>query len=107
MSSKREIIWSNVALLAAGVAIAFGVSGCDNNDQSTDLKHVNFQEPDWIQAVQNVDKHPNIVQLCFNGLGYNTTTRDSSAAAMIRVPEMDAFCATQVKGDGPNFGGTR
>lgn len=80
---KRKLAIVGVTL------VALTVGGC-GNEQTKDVTGVQPQKPDHIYQFVNIDKYPNIVVLCIKGVAFATTTRDQSAAAAFRVPELDA-----------------
>ena len=86
--------WLTIAvmLMAGGVA-----AGCSN--QLNDLGGAGQAKPDYILTYLNVANFPNVTLLCIRGAGFATTTRDNNAAIQ-RVPEWDAFCATKEPASG-------
>ena len=61
--------------------------------QFSDQGGIAQANPDYILTYLNVDGFPNPTIMCVQGVGFVTTSRDYSA--ILRVPEWDAFCATQ------------
>lgn len=45
-------------------------------------------DPDSIVVFNNVDRHPNVVKLCIDGVAFATTTQ-----TIQRVPEWDKNCS--------------
>jgi hypothetical protein len=83
---------------AAGIAVLMlATAGC-SNQTVRDLEGVPISDPEKIDLTVNVDEYPNVVAMCIHGAGFAATTRDSSQAALQRVPEWDAskdgWCAT-------------
>jgi hypothetical protein len=92
---KPKWLASGASLVIGGLATALIISACGSgNPQLDDLQNVSPSYPNWVGLYLNVDNHPNIVEMCINGVGFATTTRDA-AGAITRIPEWDAFCATQ------------
>ena len=95
------MISKNRSLAAlAGIALgatALGLAGCSN--QLNDLSDVGQAKPDYIMTYLNVSDFPNVTLLCIRGVGFATTTRDNNAA-ITRIPEWDAFCATKQASSG-------
>lgn len=80
--------------LGAGVVVTAGiVAGCES-PQLNDLRNSPTNYPNYSMTYINVSGFPNVTELCINGLAFYTTTRDYNAIA--RVPQWDAFCATQI-----------
>ena len=52
--------------------------------------------PDQVDLFYNLDTHPNIVRLCIDGVAIMTTSREFEPVQ--RVPEWDAYCASQIAG---------
>lgn len=73
--------------LAAFLGVA-ALTGCGANVR--DLEGVPIKEPQKIEIYANLDKHPNIVRLCIDGIAWVTTTRELESVT--RVPEYDAWC---------------
>lgn len=71
-----------------------GNSGGGNQHQ--DLQNIGSHYPDYYQLLMNVDGEPTIGIMCFGGAAIMTTSRDQSAAAAQPLPDLDAFCATQI-----------
>lgn len=92
MKKRRPILAIGIisaAIVGAGIAVA----GCES-PQLNDLRNSPTQYPNYSMTYINVSGFPNVTELCINGLGFYTTTRDYNAIA--RVPQWDAFCATQI-----------
>lgn len=84
-----------LAIALASLALLAGA--CGQAPWETSLKDVEgaqVQDPDYITLTNNVDKHPNVVFLCTEGLAFVTTTRPDFSA-LTRVPERDDFCEAQ------------
>jgi hypothetical protein len=91
--NKRDLTWAGVA--STGIAAAAIIAGCaSGNPVADDLQNVSPSYPNYVGLYLNVDGHPNIVEICINGVGFATTTREA-AGAITRIPEWDAFCQTQ------------
>lgn len=76
-----------IAVVATAAVV--GLSGCANQT-TRDLENIHIQEPDSTRLYANVDKYPNIVVNCIDGVAFVTTTRDYDG--ITRVPELDATC---------------
>lgn len=91
MNRKRK-----AAVVAVAVS-AMLASGCTGENSLTggggfkDVEGVHPQDADKYILLNNVDKYPNIVILCFSGAALTTTTREAQGSA-IRVPEFDNEC---------------
>jgi hypothetical protein len=92
--NKRDLSWTG-AVSACIASTALIVSCASGNPVADDLQNVPPSYPNWVGLYLNVDGHPNIVEICVNGVGFATTTRDA-AGAITRIPEWDAFCQTQI-----------
>jgi hypothetical protein len=92
---NRHIRWPRVALWAVLAALAIAgmvLASCSKSATSADLKGVEPQKPDKIEAYTNIDGHPNLVRLCIGKVAFVTTTRESGVN-FARVPEWDVpFC---------------
>jgi hypothetical protein len=77
-------------VVIAAVAATVTLAGCGSNN-FRDVEGVPSQDPDLVRVFNNVDKHPNVAELCMDGLGFATTTRDYTS--VIRIPEWDGECA--------------
>ena len=82
------------ALGAAAVITAGIVAGCAGNPQLDDLRNTSVLYPNYAVTFMNVSNFPNVTELCINGIAFATTTRDYNA--ILRIPQWDAFCATQI-----------
>lgn len=92
----RKTAASAGAAVAGAIVCTALVSACGSgNPQADDLQNVPPSYPNYAAIYMNVDGFPNVVELCVNGIGFATTTREA-AGAIMRVPEWDAFCAKQV-----------
>jgi hypothetical protein len=89
MISKRNRWLAGAALGAAALGVT---AGCSN--QLNDLGGVSQAKPDYVMTYLNVSDFPNVTLICIRGVGFATTTRDNNAA-ITRIPEWDAFCATK------------
>lgn len=92
---KKKFAGIGVALV-----LALGLTGCGQapwEDSLRDLEGVQVRDPAETILYNNVDKHPNVVLLCLDGLGFATTTRPDMGSVM-RTPERDAHCATLGRG---------
>ena len=83
-----------VAGLVAG-AIALG--GCTPGNNFRDVEGVDSQDPDKIEAYNNLDGHPNIAKVCIDGVAFATTTRENNAAIQ-RVEAWDKTCPEHTEG---------
>lgn len=89
--SDRALAIAYVAGLT-GIVLFLGGCGDDSNASSGDLTGVAAQRPDKIRAFNNIDGHPNIVELCIAQRAFVTTSR-SAGENLMRFPEDDiAFC---------------
>ncbi len=93
LSKRSKWLTTAVVLVAAGGVAA----GCSN--QLNDLGGISQAKPDYILTYLNVSDYPNVTLVCIRGAGFATTTRDNNAA-ITRVPEWDAFCATKEPASG-------
>jgi hypothetical protein len=85
---------TRLAALGAGVIATAGiVAGCAS-PQLDDLRNITVQYPNYAVTWMNVSQFPNITEVCINGVAFATTTRDYNA--IMRIPQWDAFCATQI-----------
>lgn len=90
--------------VGAAVALSVLLAGCgtDSGLGSSfsggggfkDLRGITPEDPAKAWLVNNVDGYPNLVGLCVRGVAFVSTTRDQSAAALMRVPEWDDECGT-------------
>ena len=87
----RKIIAGTALAVAAAVSAGLA-AGCSN--QLNDQGGVQQASPDYILTYLNVSDFPNVTLICIRGAGFATTTRENNAAIQ-RVPEWDAFCATK------------
>src|SRR5271154_3241151 len=86
---NRYKVGAGIAVLAtAGI-----VAGC-TSPQLNDLRNSPTQYPNYSTTYINVDGFPNVTELCINGVAFATTTRDYTS--IMRIPQWDAFCATQI-----------
>jgi hypothetical protein len=88
---KRNLTITGIALV--GIAAAGIVAGC-TSPQLNDLRNSPSVYPNYSTTYVNVDGFPNVTELCINGVAFATTTRDLNS--IMRIPEWDAFCATQI-----------
>lgn len=65
------------------------LAGC-SNQTVRDLEGIPVQDPEKSEIYVNVDRFPNIVVMCIHGVGFATTTRDNSPAAVQHIPSWDA-----------------
>lgn len=79
----------NKRVLVAGLALV-GLGACTPGNNFRDVEGVKSQRPDLIEVFNNVDKHPNIVKVCIDGVAFATTTRDYQA--LQRVEAWDRTC---------------
>jgi hypothetical protein len=92
-------------VIASSLVLAGLLGSCGQAPWEHSLKDVEgaqVRDPDWILLTNNVDKHPNIVELCAGGFGFWTTTRPDFSAAE-RLPELDSYCKS-VEGQGAQVG---
>jgi hypothetical protein len=83
---------------AGGLALilTLALTGCTGNSRR-DLEGIPNKEPEKAEMYANIDGYPNVVRLCIDHVAFATTTRDSSPAAIFRVPEWDvSFCGATV-----------
>jgi hypothetical protein len=95
MRFKRTLTAAGALAIAAAIGVT---AGCSN--QLNDQKDVGQTHADYIMTYLNVADFPNVTLLCIKGAGFATTTRDNLAAIQ-RVPEWDAFCATKIPATQP------
>ncbi len=84
---------NKVFMVVMSTAVVLGVSACGQapwEDSMKDLEGVTFHSPTQVKAWNNVDAHPNIVELCLDGVAFATTTREFEN--VFRVPEWDYLC---------------
>jgi hypothetical protein len=93
MMNKHQKMIAGIATGVVAIAAAGIIAGC-TSPQLDDLKGVNPQYPNYAATWVNVDGFPNVTELCINGVAFATTTRDYNA--IMRIPQWDAFCATQI-----------
>ena len=55
-------------------------------DETLEVVAVN---PDSVTVIRNIDQHPNLAIVCYDGVAFVTHTRE---APPLRVPEYDASC---------------
>lgn len=84
-----------VTIIAATAAtvLTLTAAGCGNNFR--DVENVPSEDADSYTIYNNVDKHPNLVRVCADGVAFLTTTRDYTAVQ--RVPEWDDECAAAAR----------
>jgi len=82
-----------VAALAGVLAGMFVLTGCGpSNASNGDLTGIPAAKPDKIRAFNNIDGHPNIVELCIASRAFITTSR-TAGENLMRFPEDDmGFC---------------
>lgn len=54
--------------------------------------------PDSVTVFLNIDSHPSVVRLCLEGVAFRTVSDhyvSLATSAVERVPEWDAYCASQ------------
>lgn len=85
--------WKIVAAITAAVTVVAVTGGCDQAEER-DLEKIIQQQPQKAEIYSNVNKHPNIVRLCIDGVAFYTTSRDFNAIG--RVLEWDAWCKSVV-----------
>jgi hypothetical protein len=83
----------NVGIGAVVVATAGVIAGCAS-PQLNDLRNSPSLYPNYAVTYINVSGFPNVTELCINGVAFATTTRDYTS--ILRIPQWDAFCATQI-----------
>lgn len=86
------------ACVAGGCALilALALTGCGSSRR--DLEGIPNKNPEKAELYSNVDGYPNVVRLCIDHVAFATTTRDTSPAAIFRVPEWDvSFCGATPK----------
>jgi hypothetical protein len=100
------------AIAFAGVALVAGLMGCDDQPNATnaDLVNVPPKVPDNVEAIANIDGHPNFNLVCADGVMFVTTTREMFA--FNRLPELDWKCPKPpgfqpYKGEPSNFSGNK
>lgn len=77
--------------LAAALLLAAAATGCTNYSATdSDLEGVPPTDPDKVEAVRNINGHPNMVRLCIDGVAVLTSSREYDA--ITRVPEWDTWC---------------
>lgn len=84
------------ALIAAAVLLA-GCTEAQFQDIETDWEPadanedliVTFGNPDSIHVLRNINAHPNLAIICFEGVAVMTHTRE---AVPVRVSEWDTLC---------------
>lgn len=88
-------------LVAAVLALPLSLGACSGVDNFRDLEGVPTMEPSKVALIANVDRHPNLVAICIQGVAFVTSTREYGDA-VTRVPELDAkFCTGDVAGIPP------
>jgi hypothetical protein len=92
ISWRTGIISGAVGMAAVAALTANLACGNQLNDQSGIPQY----SMDYAATYLNADNFANITLVCIRGVGFATTTRDYAAA--LRVPQWDAFCATQETG---------
>lgn len=91
---QKYLYWIAAAIAAIAILVT---TGCSN--QLNDLGGVRQVKPDYIVTYLNVSDFPNVTLICIRGVGFATTTRDNNAA-ITRIPEWDAFCASKQSSSG-------
>jgi hypothetical protein len=83
-------------LAAIGVCVVgtAGIAAGCASPQLNDLRNSPTNYPNYSMTYINVDGFPNVTELCINGVAFATTTRDYTS--IMRIPQWDAFCATQI-----------
>lgn len=82
---KKKI---GAVVLAAAALVSLSACGSNN---FRDVKGVPSRDPDSITLWNNVDRNPNIVRVCLDGVAFATTTRPDFGSIM-RVEAWDKFC---------------
>lgn len=72
------------------MVIAIIYSNVGTVPEERDLEGVVIQNPQKAEIYANINKHPNVVRLCIDGIAFYTTSRPPKA--IDRVPEWDAWC---------------
>ncbi len=83
-----------ILAILAGIVMFLSVSACGQapwEDSLKDYEGANVTDPDKVILLNNVDKHPNIVILCYKGYAFETTTREGPDAVN-RFEKLDALC---------------
>lgn len=82
---------SKARLGVVAVGMVAVLASCTPGNNFRDLKGIKSQEPDLVEVFTNVDKHPNIVKVCIDGVAFATTSREGNAA-ITRVEAWDKTC---------------
>lgn len=99
-TGRRVAAGAGAAVALAVLLVGCGGEGSDLGSSFSggggfkDLRGITPENPAKAWLVNNVDGYPNLVGLCVKGVAFVTTTRDQSAAALMRVPEWDDECGT-------------
>lgn len=96
MTNKRSSIRNRqrlgaITITLLGIVLFLVSSGCASSNNFRDVEGVKSLRPDLIRNYNNMDKHPNIGQICIDGVAFATTTRNYGDA-LTRVPEWDKIC---------------
>lgn len=74
---------------AGALGVLAAMTACAGAEER-DLENVKGRDPKKVELYINVEKHPNLVRLCIDGVGFVTSSREEDA--ILRVPEFDAWC---------------
>lgn len=88
---RKTLVVGGAVGVAAAASLAASLA-C--SAQLNDMEGIPQASPDYVITVLNVDGFPNMTMLCFDGVGFATTTRDY--ASLTKVPEWDAICAAKM-----------
>lgn len=86
--NRKSVI--RLYVLAAAVPVAvLALAGCSQS--ARDVEGVPNKNADSYVLLNNVDKYPNMVVVCYAQTAFVTTQREA-AGAIMRVPELDKTC---------------
>lgn len=77
------------------LVLVFALGACGQypwQDSLRDLEDATVKDA-VVTVFNNIDKHPNIAQVCVDGIAFVTTTRIDGNDSIDRVPEWDSRCA--------------